>query len=130
MANKNEHDLAGFFSGALAALVTSQAKTPGDAIQDMLAGAVGGWLGSRIPDALEPATHPGHRSLVHGVTANGIAAYYGAGPLLRWRINTTDVRAQRSGARLTSAFALGAATGHASHLLIDATSPRGLPWVI
>ena len=129
MANKADHDLAGSLLGALASAVTSQARTPGELLVDVLLGAAGGLVGSRIPDTLEPATSPGHRSLVHGVAANGLGAYYGAGPLLRWRLQTTAVTAPRDGARVASALAMGLAAGHASHLLLDAGTPRGLPWL-
>ena len=130
MANKPEHDLVGVLFGAAAAVITSQAKDAGEALQAAAAGALGGLAGSRLPDTLEPPTHPGHRSLFHGVAANGAAAYFGTKPLVKWRLRTTDPNGDRDpAARLVSAFAVGAATGHASHILLDSTTPKGLPWI-
>lgn len=130
MANKADHDLFGSILGAVAAAVTSQAQAPEELVQDTLVGAFGGLLGSRAADLLEPATHPGHRSACHGVALNGAAAYYGAGPLVRWRMRTTEPGNNNDrAARLASALAVGAASGHVSHLLLDAGTPRGLPWI-
>ena len=126
MANRDEHDALGLLFGFLITARTSPAPTLGE----LIAGACGGLVGSRFADTVEPATHPGHRSLVHGIALNGAVAYHGARPLLDWRRRTTQPLVNQGGAsRLASAFAVGAASGHLSHLLLDANTPRGLPWI-
>ena len=54
MADRAEHMQVGAVVGVLNALLTSNARTGQQPIADVLGGA----LGSRLPDVLEPPTHP------------------------------------------------------------------------
>ena len=127
MSNRSDREVAGALAGAIAALCTSQAKSPWEALLHAAVGAAGGFAGSGFADAMKPATSPNHRSLCHGLAANGLAAYAGLPALLRWRLETTGDENTNEASRLASAAAVGAAAGHASHLALDATTPRGLP---
>lgn len=133
MADRREHNTFGAILGGLAAALSSRATNGGDLLREIIAGAAGGYLGSSLADVLEPPTSPNHRSVFHGIALNGLAAYHGTGPLLRWRTRGGQPATDPAGAptnrddALMSAFALGAASGHASHLLLDSETPRGLP---
>lgn len=70
-----------------------------------------------LPDLLEPAYHPNHRSLFHSVCCGGALAYGVWGKHSeRWR--DEDRHAARVGA-----------LAYLSHLLLDAGTPKSLPFI-
>jgi len=71
-----------------------------------------------LPDLLEPALHPWHRSLFHSVALNAGLAY---GVRQLWR--NPAVRAE------TKVALTALSVAYISHPLLDATTPRGLPLV-
>lgn len=81
----------------------------------------GGLLGAKLPDILEPAIHSHHRKFFHSlVVAGGLA--WAIRKVLSW---PRDSREQR----LMRAAVLGIAIGYASHLALDAMTPRSLPLI-
>ncbi len=103
-----------------------------------LGGAIGGYTTARIADKLEPSKTlgPNHRGVFHGIALNGLAsclAYNPAKNLCQSLIddankfdnNNEHLRAFLC--RLVVGFLIGAIGGHASHLLADLNSPKGLP---
>ncbi len=70
-----------------------------------------------LPDLLEPAYHPNHRSLFHSVCCGGALAYGAFGEHSeRWR--DEDRHAARVGT-----------LAYLSHLLLDAGTPKSLPLI-
>jgi len=134
MSSRDTHDLAGAIVGA--AVGGLAAKHAGSDNHEILAavagGALGGIFGSRLPDTIEPATHPRHRSTAHSmmVAGGGLLVAHEAVPsfLDGWRSGRTFLT---PGERVLGAFmrgaAIGAPAGYASHLALDATTPAGLP---
>ncbi len=114
---------------------------------ESMAGWQGGKTGARLHDIIEPATSPNHRGLGHSLLGNGAVVAIAARPVgeLQTKIRTWAhervEKAQQSESVFESCLQLlGAATAHAavgwmngviagagSHLLLDATTPRGLP---
>jgi inner membrane protein len=70
-----------------------------------------------LPDLLEPAHHPNHRSLFHSICCGEVLAYGAFGKHSeRWRDD--DRHAVRVGA-----------VAYLSHLFLDAGTPKSLPFI-
>ena len=82
----------------------------------MLVCGLGGAAGAIAPDVLEPALHPNHRSLFHSLAAGGATT---AG--LKGLYETVSMDPYL---RL---FARSLLVGYLSHLVLDSSTPRGLP---
>jgi len=78
-----------------------------------------GGLAGVLPDVLEPATSPGHRSLFHSMALLIMLTY---GNLKAWESQdlTED---QKLGISLLSA-------GYGSHLLSDSSTPKSIPFLV
>ena len=147
MANRRAHTIAGSAFGGTTAFLLARDQDPGHRLLEALGGALGGAWGGRLPDLIEPALHPGHRSVAHALVPAGVA---GAAGVPRFRVGQQHLRqradrcrAWRDAAtstldqllwwlaemacRIIAGAMAGAAAGYASHLLLDAASPRGLP---
>jgi len=84
-------------------------------IGKLLIAALGGAVGGAAPDILEPAYHPNHRQAFHSV---GTLAVVGAG---------TATALRRLDNSPQNVFFRSFGLGYASHLVLDATTPKGLP---
>lgn len=135
--------------GALVALVlalrSSQQGEGVDVVAQTIGGLVGGKLGSRLPDAIEPPTSSWHRSTAHSLVATTTVATVGiaksndlaeqlraAGRDARTRATQApDAAGTYTLLRLLSGFMAGVATGvpggYVSHTLLDASTPRSIP---
>ncbi len=142
--NRNVHTPAGVVLAAVQVLTEADpAALPPAELAGRL---VGGALGSRLPDVIDPPTHPGHRGVGHAVVPAVIAALLilryapGLQDTLRSEVNAVRARAEqlpedaRWPYQLSAAaleFVLGLSTGlpvgYVSHLALDATTPAGLP---
>jgi len=147
MANRRAHSIVGAAFGGTTAFVLARDQDPGHRLMESLGGALGGAWGGRLPDLIEPALHPGHRSVAHALAPAGIA---GAAVVPRLRAGQQHVR-ERAGrcrarrdtatnalkqflwwlaevaCRIAAGAMAGVAAGYASYLLLDAGTPRGLP---
>jgi inner membrane protein len=128
MPNRSKHMAMGAIVGGVAAVLIDLAlqnqqfqqgeintidlsQTIGRAILGAGIGAVGGIL----PDILEPATDPNHRKSFHSV-----AALYCLGfGLYKTYNGNLSIDAKHT--------ITGASLAYASHLLLDAETPMGLP---
>ena len=127
--NRKEHDQAGMFVGGLVALtldtiiqqreISQGTRTKID-IGRLLArtamGSSAGLLVSRLPDILEPAFCPHHRSFFHSI---------GFGTALIYGLNKLDEKAVPDNSTRHMIKTGGCA--YLSHLLLDATTPYSLP---
>jgi len=149
MSNLAEHDEAGIAAGAILSLVlalkSSVRGEEWDVVAQVLGGAVGGKLGSRLPDLIEPPTSSWHRSTAHSLVATAAVATGGVakGNRLAERLRVAardarirgdenpDARAVHTMRRLLNSFGAGVATGmpagYVSHTLLDAATPRSIP---
>ena len=99
----------------------------------------GGAWGSRGPDLIDPPTSPGHRGVGHAIVPALIVFVLIARAMPAWReALRSQAAAMPPGERWSyqcTAIAcefllglvIGAPVGYASHLLLDATTPAGLP---
>lgn len=147
MANRRAHTIVGSALGGTTAFLLARDQDPEHRLVEALGGALGGAWGGRLPDLIEPALHPGHRSVAHALVPAGVV---GAAVVPRFRAGQQHVRrwadrcrARRDAAtstleqffwwlaemacRIVAGAMAGAAAGYASHLLLDAATPRGLP---
>lgn len=151
MSNLAEHDEVGTLMGGLVALVlAARASQPGeglDVLVQTLGGLVGGKLGSRLPDVIEPPTSSWHRSTAHSLAVTtavgtvGVAKCDALAQQLRSAGRDARERAEQSpdsaasyeALRLLNNFlagvVMGAPGGYVSHTLLDASTPRSIPFL-
>ncbi|MBT3191236.1 MAG: hypothetical protein HN341_01645 [Verrucomicrobia bacterium] len=149
MPNRKTHVGVGAGSGGIAALAKSQGQGPEDRILEIIGGALAGAGGARLPDVFDPPTWPGHRSLGHGVVPSGIGLTVVLAKMDEWqralRERAEEQVELRDSAdttlaniwhgilelvfRLLAGAVVGFPTGYASHLLLDATTPKCLPLI-
>jgi hypothetical protein len=146
MPSRNTHDTVGMLSGICGSLYLAKDEKPLWVIIESLAGALGGFFGSRLPDLLEPPTCPRHRSVFHSIAfSSGCGAWIrrelpNIQAWLRLHADRYQALSIASGGsflhaalgvicRLLSGFLAGIIFGYASHLACDATTPSSLPLV-
>lgn len=147
MPNRQVHLPVGVAAGVGVVAVFTQATPEPYRAAELLAGSFGGGFGGCIPDVLEPATHPGHRSLLHRLVAGSAVT---AGLLIQARekfrlaaatcharaallpIGSEARQAEERRAAFWYAlagFAMGFAAGYASHLVLDGATPASIPFL-
>lgn len=87
-----------------------------------LAGALLAGVLTKLPDALEPATYPNHRQFFHSLTFAGVLAVLTNG-VYRWEPET-------QGEVILRDVLLVGAAAYFIHLLLDATTPKSLPFLV
>lgn len=151
MSNRATHHGVAALVGLGVGVYTARNQEGWPAVARLLGAVVGSLLGGSLPDVLEPAVHSWHRQSFHSWAVLAGSAGVTAGPpvaLRRW-IGERDAAAERlrmqrvglpAGDRDRTALwlaemfehvlvgaAVGLPAGYASHLVLDAASPRGLP---
>jgi hypothetical protein len=125
MPNRKEHrDTAGIIGGVVACISNLAVQTErqllninlGELQVNVAAGYAVGAVAGILPDALEPAHHPGHRAVCHSVAA---------GTALAIGIKKLNANIKISSQLKTLENIAGAA--YLSHLLLDSQTPVGLP---
>jgi len=109
---------------------------------------VGGYVGGHFPDDIEPAFHPNHRDSFHsvgtgvGVTFIATKSYF----LTDWleqKSEWIDNNIKESSCflektilwiikfliDLLTGFVIGFLGGYVSHIVLDATTSKSIPWV-
>ncbi len=147
MPNGKVHKLVGAGAGAGVGYLCARSEEPADRLIETVGAVLGGYWGGQLPDILDPATSPNHRSHGHAVLPNsGILAWYIQNAPrwqedLRARAREFGQRVEESEAWLTRLFwalaeimtrmlsgaVAGLPAGHTSHLLLDLTTPMRLP---
>lgn len=116
--NRNTHVVVGAAAGVVAEVM--RCKCTGHPVEFwnlvLAAGAAAAF--AAVPDLMEPALHPNHRSLFHGLAAAGFAGS-----------SISVVAKHNEWPEWSKALAVGALVGYVSHLALDATTPKGLPVV-
>lgn len=119
MANGKTHIIAGGIAGLSIALLDQGEKSE-FAHHPIIAATVGAFSG-KLPDILEPATSPHHRQFCHSLVVLGSIVY-----CLK---EAYDWRPEDTGGKFLRGMALTIGGGYISHLLLDSTTPMGLPVV-
>ncbi len=147
MPNGKQHALIGAIAGAIRSFHDEPNLRGRDRWFHLAGSVLGGIAGSKIPDWLEPATHPNHRQAAHGVLPNLALAKmtkptrrYLRVKSKRWarqgevpvqgqlaRSNTDGI--SRDFRFLISGSISGFEAGYASHLVADAFTPKSLPLI-
>lgn len=84
-----------------------------------IAGALVAGVLTKLPDVLEPATHPNHRQFFHSVAFAGLLAA-ATHKVYRWQPETP-------GEEVTRFVMLVGAAAYFIHLVLDAATPKSLP---
>jgi hypothetical protein len=149
MANRKQHAVLGFTAGVGGYALHSYIKEEKTSLPELFGAGLSGVAGAFLPDIIEPATNPNHRSFFHSVSFVGVA-----GPpawSYAWRVKDEQIRqaedcevranAMQDGFekilwklrallhRLLAGLLPGLVLGYASHLAADAITPMGLPFL-
>jgi len=155
MPDGKTHKMIGAGAGAVYAGYRAKGQSDRDWWVEVFGGAVGGYVGGQLPDALEPATSPWHRDTAHSCAAGGsiVATRNMLGAWERaCRENAEKCKALPMAPvagvfvpvpadpfsqlllslfeflwRFLAGFANGLAAGYVSHLVLDAATPRSIP---
>jgi inner membrane protein len=148
MPDRSTHATAGVLAGIGAGTVSARNLPAEHLAIEVLAAAVGGYLGGIAPDVLEPSLSPNHRDLFHSFIVGGTV---GAAAFAEWQADCRakagecdaramaappDSDARRHEAfkalcwRLLAGFLVGFVAGYLSHLALDAATPRSLPLIV
>ena len=149
MSDRETHLRFGIVTGLGLSAYRARDQQPLHMLCETLGGAVGGYLGGRLPDLVEPATWPGHRQFAHSVTA-GTGAILGINKVLqqwetRWRSKAADCLLKKEqcinngnevslytfkelALHFMAGFLSGMVAGYLSHLVLDENTPKSLPF--
>lgn len=116
--NRVEHSLVGSLVGAGAYLISTKCTGEQPTLGGLICFAAAGAVASAVPDVLEPAVHPNHRSFFHSALLNA-ALTLGACKL--WQ----DPNLLPQQRHLLAAISLA----YVSHPVTDATTPKGIPLI-
>jgi len=114
--NHKQHTFAGALAGAGVYLLHQKRIGHQPTLRGAALAAIEGAIGGMLPDDLEPPDNPNHRGPFHSI-ATGIAVAKNG-----QRIFASEGMPQYLKEGLGSVCA-----GYVSHLLLDATTPKGLP---
>jgi membrane-bound metal-dependent hydrolase YbcI (DUF457 family) len=106
MPNRSIHVAAGAAAGLIVAAFHPSLANVNLGWRLLLGGSIGG-IGGTLPDLIEPADSPSHRSSAHSYVALGFAT--------------------NAAFRMDNPIAAILLAGVASHLVLDAGTPAGLP---
>lgn len=117
MPNKNTHSILGMLSSSLTYIIDCNRRNQNPEPEEILVAAVGGAGTGVTPDVIEPADNPHHREFFHSLL---LGAGVGKGVQEIDRLALTEKQ---------KAMATSLSAGYLSHLVADATTPKGLPLV-
>jgi hypothetical protein len=153
MANASIHKPVAAASGTIFAAVRARAANQPSAtvLFEGLGGCIGGLAGGCLPDWVEPATWPGHRSFFHSLLLGGVATTTALQSLNRWESfcrQQAEIALAKSRAadasdwqrfcdwivglfwQIAAGFLAGLIAGYGSHLALDLVTPAGLPLIV
>jgi len=148
MPSRQTHVKVGVLAGCCFAAYRSCEQDLPNMLLETIGGGVGGYVGSRLPDIIEPALWPGHRQFAHSVAAGSSVAYSLYKLLEEWERGCRS-KAEYYGDkrnkefvqwlqkflytvleisfRLAAGGLSGLGAGYISHLALDGRTPKGLP---
>ena len=135
MPNRNVHVPVGI-AAAYAVKYYLHDKDSPISLAEFIGLGLGGYCGGRAPDIIDPPTSPNHRAIGHSILAAGGGTIAVATKVksiesycknqARMAYEQNDLLLQQLWL-LASGFSVGIIAGYASHLLLDSTTPSGLP---
>ena len=137
MPNRDRHVKTGMLvGGPAAALMAAQNTSDGaDIVLETIGGIVGGYIGGRLPDIVDPPTSPWHRGIGHAVvpvSGGGIQAFNRVPEYQAW-LRAKSLELSREGrdleavaCLLASGAIVGLAAGYLAHLIEDSRTESGL----
>jgi len=114
--NRNEHALLGAIVGFGGYLLYKWVKKENPNLIELILSACGGAFMGILPDLLEPALNPNHRSIFHSLAVLGLIGY---GNYKIWENPDLSEKQKLALFLLSSTFS--------SHLLADSQTAKGLP---
>ena len=147
MSDGKTHTAVGIIAGGAAGAISARNERIEHAVAEFVGAVIGGALGGKVLDVVEPATTPRHRDVAHSLTANALLAIGvrewvpQSVEWLRGRANEVEQLAAKQtnqlmrvaleiGAvliRVLAGVVVGVVAGHFSHAALDLTTPMGLP---
>ncbi len=150
MPNRQTHVTMGTLAGGALAAYRAREQKSLNILLEVIGGCIGGHIGGRLPDVIEPASWPGHRQLAHSVIAGGAVGFSVYELLGKWeklcRSNAEIYSQQKTNEsvsafnnifdtlieillRVVAGFLSGLGAGYLSHLTLDTSTPNGLPFL-
>ena len=146
MPNSKTHRLVGAGVGASKALVQARGQKPLHMAIETTGGVLAGYYGGGMADVLEPATSPNHRGPAHSVVTLSMVvglcfiAHHAAHMCRHYADRAAEKREQEEDWLIRTLYLIGEvllrllagacnalAPSYASHLVLDATTPKSLP---
>ena len=115
MSNLKNHMLIGSIAGLAVYGVSKCLKKEPFILNDAFAAAVIGSAFAVVPDVIEPANNPNHRSICHSLVAGTVLI-----EVLIRRLRSQNLSHENE----LLDIIVG---GYLSHLILDETTPKGLP---
>jgi membrane-bound metal-dependent hydrolase YbcI (DUF457 family) len=147
MPNRATHASVGAGVSAGLAVAPLTHLQQSQALPELVGAMIGGYVGGILPDLLEPATSPNHRQMAHSLLAaagltfarvaemqaacrgRADAHEQGAAGLPAGCSERNDAEVASMLWRLLAGTILGLVVGYASHLVLDASTSHGLPFL-
>lgn len=146
MSNAKVHAVVGTGCGLGASMYRARHQGVLGFLSESVGGGFGGFVGGKIPDLIEPASHPNHRGVAHSLTVGGgTVLAFARAPSWEQRLRDAanrmrNERLETEGVgrsmllwlaevflRVLTGFLTGLGAGYVSHLALDGCTPRGLP---
>lgn len=147
MANHKEHLLYGAAAGAATYVIDYTLSGREFSVAELIGATMSGMASAKLPDLIEPADHPNHRSTFHSITFSAtalpvawqwtqskreehlkLADKYAALAVQAVSEQEKQMWQQRAfWHKFVAGAILGIVPGYASHLLADAFTPKSLP---
>lgn len=148
MPSRQTHVKIGVLGGCAFAAYRSCEQDLPNMLLETIGGGFGGYVGSRLPDIIEPALWPGHRQFAHSVAAGSSVAYslyklfegWEKGCRSRAKYYSSKRNEEFAGWLQKLLYAVleiffrivaggfgGLGAGYISHLALDGRTPKGLP---
>lgn len=150
MPKRETHVMIGALAGSSFAAYRGREQQLPNMLLETIGGWFGGYIGSRLPGIIEPASWPGHREFAHSVTAGCGIAYSLYRLLEIWeeyfRSQAKYYNDRKSEENICWFHQLfyallevlscivagslgGLGVGYLSHLALDGQTPSGMPFI-
>jgi len=147
MPNHQVHVRVGAAAGGGYAFYMGYGQPTWHVVAETAGGVLAGIVGGIVPDGIDTPSNPWHRAEAHSIAISGIAGRFVSSQLPRWqaslraqadryavmRVHSSSPLEQfflwlaECACRFLAGAIAGLLAGYASHLVLDAFTPRSLP---